>query len=442
MGLLPIADAIVKSGSLVLPSEIEEQINELETRVDRLRALYEQYFMGIEKMEPQVAKKDVDRRIQSIRREQIRNTALRFRFHMIIQRYNTYQTHWLRICREIEEGTYKRHLLRAGQKFGEAAERLLPKWHRKRTRWSKDGAAEQGVDPAAAAAGAAAAGAGAGAMDFDDVELEEALESVIVRPQPQPPALSKGPPKAPPPLPSRSPGASVPAKPAPVLSAAPREQVAAASAAPHDAASPKPIVSMPANGFAPRPLPLIVPTPANAFRPPGAGPQVVPTPANAFRPGSVAAADGDATKEERMRELARRLNEKKAAAAGGGETTPPRPASPGPAPQVAQRPAPAAPAPAPAAAARPAPAAPPPSSPNPSPRAQRDLSEERMRQLYSELVETKRKQKESTAALTYEGMAKSLRESSAKLKEKHNGRSVDFEVTVKDGKTILRPVVK
>lgn len=65
-----------------------------------------------------------------------------------------------------------------------------------------------------------------------------------------------------------------------------------------------------------------------------------------------------------------------------------------------------------------------------------------MRQLYSELVETKRRQKESTAAVTYEAMVKTLRESSAKLKEKHAGRSVDFEVTIKDGKTILRPVVK
>jgi hypothetical protein len=55
-----------------------------------------------------VPRKDVERRIYSLRKEQIRNTALRFRFQMILQRYNTYQTHWQRICREIENGTYKR----------------------------------------------------------------------------------------------------------------------------------------------------------------------------------------------------------------------------------------------------------------------------------------------------------------------------------------------
>ncbi|MEO8799763.1 MAG: hypothetical protein ABI551_17850, partial [Polyangiaceae bacterium] len=61
-------------------AQIEELVGEIETRVDRLRSLYEQYFMGIEKMEPLVPKKDVERRFQVLRKEQIRNTALRFRF--------------------------------------------------------------------------------------------------------------------------------------------------------------------------------------------------------------------------------------------------------------------------------------------------------------------------------------------------------------------------
>ena len=99
-------------------TETERLIGELEIAVDRLRSLYEQYFMGIEKLEPTVPRKDVDRRIHVIRKEQIRNTALRFRFQMVLQRYNTYQTHWQRICRDIENGTYKRHVIRAQQRFG------------------------------------------------------------------------------------------------------------------------------------------------------------------------------------------------------------------------------------------------------------------------------------------------------------------------------------
>jgi len=90
------------------------------------------------------------------------------------------------------------------------------------------------------------------------------------------------------------------------------------------------------------------------------------------------------------------------------------------------------------AAARPAPA------PAPAALAARqpgDLSEERVRQLYAQYVDTKRRQNESTAAITYDAVAKSLRDSSAKLREKH-GKTVDFEVRVKDGKTILKPIVK
>jgi hypothetical protein len=94
---------------------------------------------------------------------------------------------------------------------------------------------------------------------------------------------------------------------------------------------------------------------------------------------------------------------------------------------------PAASAPRPAPPAAPPPAARPPAG---------DLSDERVRQLYSQYVDTKRKQNESTASITYDNLAKTLRESSAKLKEKHAGKNVDFEVTVKDGKTILKPVVK
>ena len=95
------------------PEELDVNLEELEVRLERLRALYEQYFLGFEKIEPSVARKDVDRRIYVLRREKIRNTGKRFKLQTIIQRYNTFQQYWQRICREIENGTYKRHLLKA-----------------------------------------------------------------------------------------------------------------------------------------------------------------------------------------------------------------------------------------------------------------------------------------------------------------------------------------
>ena len=64
-----------------------------------------------------------------------------------------------------------------------------------------------------------------------------------------------------------------------------------------------------------------------------------------------------------------------------------------------------------------------------------------MRAIYAQYVDAKRRQNESTAAITYDAVAKSLRDSSAKLRQKH-GKAVDFEVAIKDGKAILKPVLK
>jgi hypothetical protein len=103
--------------------EVEMQIGELEERVDRLRAIYEQYFMGYEKLEPTVQRRDVDRRFTNLRKINIRNTALRFRFNVVTQKFNTYAMYWTRICRQIEEGTFKRHVIKANKRFGPGARR-------------------------------------------------------------------------------------------------------------------------------------------------------------------------------------------------------------------------------------------------------------------------------------------------------------------------------
>jgi hypothetical protein len=76
-----------------------------------------------------------------------------------------------------------------------------------------------------------------------------------------------------------------------------------------------------------------------------------------------------------------------------------------------------------------------------SPALPTDLPEARVRQLYAQYIDAKRRQNESTAAITYEAVAHSIRTSGAKLRQKL-GRPVDFEVAIKDGHAILRPVVK
>jgi hypothetical protein len=280
----------------------------LETAVDRLRSLYEQYFMGFEKMEPQVPRKDVDRKIHVLRKEHFRNTALRFRFQMILQRYNTYQTHWQRILREIENGTYKRHVLRAERRFADSPVA------RRRT-------------------------------SIPPPPLPTALPQPLAQALPQP-------------------GAALPRDLAAELAELDRDFEATPVA--------PPARLQPGPPPPPRPQAMPVGRPPALQRP--APPPLAPTPLKA----------------------------------------------PPPPPARIQPQAPAAPAP-------------------PKPAA--GLPEERVRQIYAQYIDAKRRQNESTAAITYEGVAKSLRDSSSKLEQKH-GKKVDFEVTIKDGKTILKPVLK
>jgi hypothetical protein len=329
-------------------TDIEKLVGELEIAVDRLRSLYDQYFMGIEKLEPTVPRKDVDRRIYTLRKEQIRNTALRFRFQMLLQRYNTYQTHWQRICRDIENGTYKRHLIRAQQRFGGKRASARP-------------------PPPAGAIGRSFAEelaeldrefAPAEMLDDQDVELDEEQPTTPTRRSPSS---------------TRTPRPLVP--PPPSTRAVP----------------PRPSRSSPPRS----------PRPPSSSRHPPSSPRTPTAPRSDSRAGGAPPSS------------------RPPISPGRGGAPPPRPRSPAVAPREGGAP------------------------PSAQPRVHRpaELPDDRVRQLYTQYIEAKRRQNESTATITYDAVARSLRESSAKLRQRL-GKPVDFEVAVKDGRAIIRPIVK
>ena len=71
-----------------------------------------------------------------------------------------------------------------------------------------------------------------------------------------------------------------------------------------------------------------------------------------------------------------------------------------------------------------------------------ELPDQRIRQIYAKYVETKRSTQESTAGVTFEKLAASLRAKADKLKSAHPNKSIDYEVVIKDGKTHLKPVLR
>jgi hypothetical protein len=108
------------------PPDIGEILDDLAIRIERVKVLYEQYFMGLEKIEPGVARKDIARSMLQLQQQYIRNTGLRFKFNTMLQKWNIYTTYWNRILREIENGTYTRHIQKAARK-AQSQGRELPR---------------------------------------------------------------------------------------------------------------------------------------------------------------------------------------------------------------------------------------------------------------------------------------------------------------------------
>jgi hypothetical protein len=417
--------------------EIGRLIGDLENRVERLRSLYEQYFMGIERIEPLTARKDVDRRLWALRREQIRNTGLRFKLETTVQRYNTYQQYWMRIVREIEAGTYQRDLGRAAQRFGDNAvtgfARRRQKMFEKAVVKKAERDALKRTDPEASGqAPPADAGEEApppSSSDTYDVTFEESDAA-------EPAAMQRA--RAPIPEPielleldigrtSRPPENPVATAPTVVAARTAEVRRAPAPAAPAVPARP--------TGPAAPPLPPRVPLVSSPGVLPGAFP---PKPAAPLTP----AAKPTAPVAPGTRQATPIATPAKPASRVATKVAPPTPAVAPARPALAARPAaPVAPKPAVAPVRPPIPS--PPDPPGSAVRSEENsLSPIRMRQIYGAFVEAKRRANESTATVTYEKIASNLENVAKELRAKHKARSVDFEVVLKNGKPVLKPVVK
>jgi hypothetical protein len=421
--------------------EAEEQLGELESRIERLRALYEQFFLGIEKMEPQIPRKEVERRIWVLRREQIRNTGLRFRFQMLVQRYNSFQQYWGRVTREIENGTYRRDVMRAAARFGEK-DALTLVGKRRREKYMRLAQAQKDAKDKRAASNRPAA--------HSDVEELDAsvMESVPPTPLPPPKAAPEAPPLAPP----EAPRAAVRAAPAPSDPEAARRRVAALAAqmkAP--AARPAPAANGPLDldldldtrrpparrSTSPRGLEPVAARKSSSGRMRAV--KIPPAPAV---PADLRPSTGAVDKPPARRRSSSTMNAVRPApvppAAAAAEVPGPM-ARPVRAPVAVEPPVAARP---PAAAAAAAASASPRTPTGGRPPVEDALQEQRLRQIYAKYIETKRLSNESTAGVTFEKLAESLRNQAAKLRAVHPSRRVDYEVIVKDGKTVLKPILR
>jgi hypothetical protein len=95
--------------------DIAELLDTVDKALERVKTLYEQYFLGIQKAPPTFIHSDVERKLRDLTQLQIRNTGLRYRFATIQQKFGAYNSYWRRTLRQIESGTYMRNLSKIGR---------------------------------------------------------------------------------------------------------------------------------------------------------------------------------------------------------------------------------------------------------------------------------------------------------------------------------------
>jgi hypothetical protein len=98
---------------------IEARLDEMGQKLERLRGLYESFFMGIERSPPDVLRRELNRQILEMQQLPINNASLRFRYHALTQRWVLLITYWNRTLREIEAGTFSRDLAKAKRRMAQ-----------------------------------------------------------------------------------------------------------------------------------------------------------------------------------------------------------------------------------------------------------------------------------------------------------------------------------
>jgi hypothetical protein len=156
--------------------ELVDQVAVLEKELDELRATYELFFMGIEKIEPQPHRDLVKAKLRRLQESQPRNTALKFRIQQLKARLVSLENYWQRTLRQREAGTYRRDLARLERRNAERireearAERLREEARAERLREeagagdapaSGPGRSGASIDSGVLAGGASASSSGA-----------------------------------------------------------------------------------------------------------------------------------------------------------------------------------------------------------------------------------------------------------------------------------------
>lgn len=82
----------------------DEELDNLEEEIRKLKNNYDQFFMGLQKVPPMQQRRNVEAMIYEIGKQKMRDNTRRFRYNQLLTRYNQFREMWARKMREREEG--------------------------------------------------------------------------------------------------------------------------------------------------------------------------------------------------------------------------------------------------------------------------------------------------------------------------------------------------
>ena len=370
---------------------------ELEAELAELRAAYDLYFQGVERIPPQKKHDAFKKALKALKSSFVRQTAAKFRIESITQKLQTYERLWERTLKEIESGTYRRDLARIKRRHGDDKKK------------QDDDAFHIDED-----------------LDVSDLDeggddLESAIaaaEAAVSKAAAPPPAVKPAVPAVAPAIaPSIAPAvtpAITPVTPPGGLKPATGVQAALKPATPTiaPAASPPapslkitaaaPVTAKPATGVAPSIAPAV--TGSNpALKPASTGVQAALKPAGAT--GAQPALKPGTGVQPGL---------KPAGATGANPALRP-PGATGSNPALV----------------RPAAAGP-----------DGGLSDAKIKAIFDAYVMAKKRCGEDTRAVTLDSVSATLKKQVPELMKTHKAKSVEFKVVIKDGKAVLRALPK
>ena len=106
---------------------IDEELEELDQGLKRLRVEYDQFFLGIIKRPPNVLQGRMQKIIVKFSNQILNKTHQKFRFNQLNSKFQIYRQQWGRTIRQIEAGTYRGHRFKAN--LHERERQMLAKTH-------------------------------------------------------------------------------------------------------------------------------------------------------------------------------------------------------------------------------------------------------------------------------------------------------------------------